>query len=85
MSTIRYRWEQSEAAAPRVGYYLLSPKRPRHGFLIHKVDNRGRRGGLGVPVHILLVLTVERVSVDEARAAGDRCYPITWDTRGKRR
>lgn len=65
-----------------IGCYLLSTRRPRYGYLITRIDDRGRRGGLGEAVHSLLVLTVEHVPVTEARESG-RWYGIVWDSRGR--
>lgn len=82
MRKIRYRWESDLAAAPRVGGYIMSAHRPRGGYLIHHIRNAGRRGGLGVAFHHLLVLTVERVSVAEASAGP--LWAIRWDGRRRR-
>ncbi len=83
---IRYRWEPDNDGVPPPmhGCYLMS-ERGRGGYLILAVDNRGKRGGLGVAVHTLLVLTVDRVSRAEALANSDRLYSIKWDSRAKRR
>ena len=87
MRRIRYRWHADPTdriPPPMHGDYLMS-ERGRGGYLILAINNRGRRGGLGVPVHTLLVLTVDRVSRAEALANVDRLYSIKWDSRAKRR
>ncbi len=82
---IRYRWtsDPDGVPPPMHGDYLMS-ERGRGGYLILAVNNRGQRGGLGAPVHTLLVLTVDRVSRAEAIANIDRLYSIKWDSRARR-
>jgi hypothetical protein len=82
---ITYRWNDDIELAPMHGCYLVSPHRPRHGYLILSVTNKGRRGGLGSEFYYLLILEVAHVPVAEAHAAGDRCYSIVWDKREKKR
>lgn len=86
MRKLRYRWTDGDDGIPPPmhGDYLMS-ERGRGGYLILKVDNRGRRGGLGEPVHTLLVLTVERVTRAEALDHIDRLYGIRWDRPKRRR
>lgn len=67
-----------------MGCYLMSA-RGRGGYLILGVVDKGRRGGLGRPVHISLVLTVERVSRSECEANRHLCWPLVWDRRVRRR
>lgn len=81
---IRYRWDLPIEEAPMHGCYIMSTGRPRTSYLILGVDNRGRRGGLSEQVYTLLILTVERRSVAEARANAEHCWPIVWDKRQKR-
>jgi hypothetical protein len=92
---IRYRWHGELAEAPMIGGYLLSTaKNPRGGYLITRVDNRGRRGvrcrgrqaRRRIPIlfddHYLLVLECERVSVEATRAGPT--WSIAWDKRRRR-
>ena len=65
------------------GCYLMSARRPRGGYLIIAVDDRGMRGGLGLPTFRLLILTVERVTVMTARRGP--LFLIEWDKRGPSR
>ena len=80
---IRYRWYAGEDDPPMHGCYLMSGSRPRGGYLITAVDDRGMRGGLGLPTFRLLVLTVERVTVMEAQRGP--LHLFKWDSRGPSR
>jgi hypothetical protein len=87
MRKIRYRWYSLPAdppgSGPRIGRYLIAPTRPRGGYLIVGLADRGKRGGLGAEVHQLFVLDVERVSREEVLASGDYLF-IVWDSRRPR-
>ena len=76
------RWSL-EGELPIHGEYMCSGPRARWGYLILGVHNRGKRGGLGKPVHHLLDIEVERVPKQEALSRP--CWLITWNKRNKRR
>lgn len=89
---VRYRFygmagesdELIDAMAPRVGHYLMSQ---RCAYLVLGVRDRGKRGGLGEPVHRLYLLEVERALRADAEAAAHAglTHSIAWDPRGRKR
>ena len=77
--------ELLDAMAPRVGHYLMSAL-GRGAYLVLGVKDRGKRGGLGEPVHRLYVLDVERVPRADGEAAAEAglCHSIAWDSRRRK-
>lgn len=62
---LRMQWSDDTGSQPRVGEYMMT-ERGRGGYLVLGINDRGKRGGLGKPTYRLLILTVERVSRQEA-------------------
>lgn len=81
---LRYRWYGPIEDAPMIGCYLMSiGPRPRGGYLITGIKNMGKRGGFGRAIYHQLVLTTERVSVEDARRGP--LFGLKWDRRIRRR
>lgn len=86
MRTIRYRvYGSGDDDGPRVGHYIMAA-RGRGAYLVLGVVDRGKRGGLGEPVHHLYAVQVDRVprADGEAAIAAGICHSIAWDSRGRK-
>lgn len=81
---LRMRWHPDDDRRPGMGDYMV-PDGPRAhaAYLVLGVVDRGSRGGLGSPVHRLLILHVERCQRGEAVTSG-RFHWFTWDKRTRR-
>lgn len=78
---LRLRWNSDDPdELPAIGHYLV-PMGPRcrAAYLILGIDDRGPRGGLGVPVYTLYVVAVERVPRAEAMRGPYMAF--AWDRR----